>query len=308
MTLSLSSSMRALGGISALLLAAGTLGAHTRGSEGTGLWSLEVDFAPGFGGNKSVTVPASGNPGAIPRADVGSLQFDSGLISTPNTGAATVTAKGAFTHWTPEGNAFGKTNNHYGIFTTLPQGTFSDQGGLATGDDIITFRFEFDIDFFVDGLGIPNVPIGFRLPVEGQLPEGYSADWSFTATWEDTTDGNPQAAAVTLADGASAANPFGSGILQPFADTMNDSGFFGPITDPSFELNNQQAFRVHGAFEINIDKDDARAQAEDIPWIIRVEPEVGDWIQDPAVIPEPSALLLLGLGGLAGALLLRRRR
>lgn len=292
-----------------------SLSAHTRGSNGMGLWSLDVEFVPGEGGAKRVTVPFDGAPGIIPRLDTGALRFDRGLIATPNFGAAQVRAWGAFAHWTPEGNAFGKTNEHYGVFTTRPQGWFIDRGGLAVGEDIIKFRFEFDVNFFVDGLGIPNLPIGFHMPIVGLLPEGYSSDYAFEATWEDTTDGVPQAAAVTLSDSATFANPFGSGVLVEPTGALNDSGFFGPITDPSFDPSEGilESFRVHGFYEVNIDKDDVRAMADDeMPFAIRVVPQVGDWAQGPeyaaTVIPEPTTLAAFLLAGPMLLIWLRRRR
>jgi hypothetical protein len=289
----------------AFLLTASPSSASTLGSSGVGLWDLSATFVPGEGGAKSTTVPASGVAGNIPRADDGALTFNGGVAAN-NPNQASVQAVGSFAHWTPEPEVTTFTDEHYGIFPITPQGTFTDNGGLAVGNGVISFRFDFDIDYFVDGNGLGAVPIGFALDYFGVMPEGYRANFTFEATWSDTTSAENPAANATISDTAVVENLFGSGVSKAFSDTLSDTDTFGPIVDPEFG----DAFNVTGYYEITIDKLDENAVAnpEDDVFVIRVDPDVGDWVQDPDIVPEPSTYAVF-LGACAlGLVMLRRRR
>ncbi|TWT85516.1 hypothetical protein Pla123a_03230 [Posidoniimonas polymericola] len=272
--------------------------AGTRGSTGTGLWSLTADFTDV--GVQTSTSPLNGLPGIIPQLDKGSL-VSQGAVSSDPPNQSVVQAVGAFSHWTQSSPFDPSNSNHFGVFTVAPSGAFTDNGDLAAGDGVIEYRFDFNLDFFVDGTGIPAVPLSLTLGLNGFAPEGYRINYEFSATWTDTTTGAPGAAAVTLSD-TETFDAFNVAGGLNASTVLNDNGVFGPIVMPAFD----DRFSVDGFFRVTVDKKAGAMLPGPPPNVFRVVviPDVGGFIQ---LIPEPGSATLLLLFA-TPSLALRRRR
>jgi len=273
--------------------------AATRGSSGQGAWELRVQTNSEGELTDGVPEPVT-DPLTlvnIPRFQ-NALGFTGGALTTQADDNVSVSVEGSISHFTPNNGS----DAHYGLFPILPKGTFTDFGELATQNEAIIFGVEFELDFFMDGNGINQVPLLLNIPIQGVLPKGYRYNYEFEATWTDTsTDGDPAAAAVTLSDSKTITHA-GVDDFMPFNDALTDNDTFGPVT-----ANFNDFFEVDGFWQVTVDK----LGADDFDDLAAVPPGGAgfefdfDNAEGFAQVPEPgAAALALGALGLIG---LRRR-